>query len=51
MYASEQSLKSVCARTRAQLRGNTALQKNGYDGQLSHAIKAFYGVNWSFAAE
>ena len=27
------------------------LQKNGVDGQLLHAIKAFYGADWSFAVE
>ena len=27
------------------------LKKNGVDGELLHAIKAFYGADWSFVIE
>ena len=26
-------------------------EENGIDGQLLHAIKAFYGADWSFVVE
>ena len=26
-------------------------EENGVDGQLLHAIKAFYGADWSFVVE
>ena len=26
-------------------------EKNGVNGQLLHAIRAFYGANWSFMVE